>query len=263
MRPPAPSTAPATSPTPRVARALEEHVLVEVREARLARPLVGRAHAGPHLHLGHRRQVRLAQQHGDARGQLFDANARQSGRSLPDGLASAGAGRAGARLSAGSDRSLGVYVHFPFCERVCPYCDFAVVATRRLAPADEDRYVAALLARAGGRAPLFAGRAPRHDLLRRRDARASAPRLARADRRGAARGFRRRAARGHPRGEPEHARRGRLPAFRAAGVNRLSSACSPSTTPRCAARPRPRAEALPRGAAPRHGPPASRRSRST
>jgi oxygen-independent coproporphyrinogen-3 oxidase len=56
------------------------------------------------------------------------------------------------------DRSLGVYVHVPFCERVCPYCDFAVVAARRVATADEDRYVAALLAELAGRAPLFAGR---------------------------------------------------------------------------------------------------------
>jgi len=36
-----------------------------------------------------------------------------------------------------------VYIHLPFCARVCPYCDFAVVAGR-----DDltDRYVAALLA---------------------------------------------------------------------------------------------------------------------
>jgi oxygen-independent coproporphyrinogen-3 oxidase len=53
--------------------------------------------------------------------------------------------------------TLGVYVHVPFCERVCPYCDFAVVATRRLATRDEERYVAGLLAELAARVPRFAG----------------------------------------------------------------------------------------------------------
>ena len=44
-----------------------------------------------------------------------------------------------------SDPTVGVYVHVPFCERVCPYCDFAVVAARRLAPDAEQRYVDAVL----------------------------------------------------------------------------------------------------------------------
>jgi oxygen-independent coproporphyrinogen III oxidase len=35
----------------------------------------------------------------------------------------------------------GVYVHIPFCDRICPYCDFAVVRTRESAI---DRYCAAL-----------------------------------------------------------------------------------------------------------------------
>jgi oxygen-independent coproporphyrinogen-3 oxidase len=53
--------------------------------------------------------------------------------------------------------SVGVYVHVPFCERVCPYCDFAVVAARRL-PADrEARYVDALLAELELRRVAFAG----------------------------------------------------------------------------------------------------------
>ncbi|MEN8161291.1 MAG: radical SAM family heme chaperone HemW [Myxococcota bacterium] len=60
--------------------------------------------------------------------------------------------------SQNADRTLGVYLHVPFCERVCPYCDFAVVAARRLAAADEERYVAALLAELEGRAARYAGR---------------------------------------------------------------------------------------------------------
>lgn len=43
--------------------------------------------------------------------------------------------------------TLGVYLHVPFCERICPYCDFAVVRVgRRLDPAHEARTVNALLA---------------------------------------------------------------------------------------------------------------------
>jgi oxygen-independent coproporphyrinogen-3 oxidase len=44
-----------------------------------------------------------------------------------------------------SSRDLGVYVHVPFCERVCPYCDFAVVGVGRLGRARETAYVDALL----------------------------------------------------------------------------------------------------------------------
>ncbi len=53
---------------------------------------------------------------------------------------------------------LGVYIHVPFCERICPYCDFAVVAARRLAPAAEDDYVRALLRELELRRPDFEGR---------------------------------------------------------------------------------------------------------
>jgi oxygen-independent coproporphyrinogen-3 oxidase len=49
----------------------------------------------------------------------------------------------------------GVYVHFPYCRRLCPYCDFAV-AVRRSIP--QARYEQAVLAELCARAPLFAGR---------------------------------------------------------------------------------------------------------
>ncbi|MDJ0848235.1 MAG: radical SAM family heme chaperone HemW [Myxococcota bacterium] len=53
---------------------------------------------------------------------------------------------------------VGVYVHVPFCERICPYCDFAVVAARRLEPAVEEGYVDALLAELEARRGVFEGR---------------------------------------------------------------------------------------------------------
>lgn len=40
-----------------------------------------------------------------------------------------------------ADDAGGIYVHIPFCDRICPYCDFAVVRTRESAI---DRYCAAL-----------------------------------------------------------------------------------------------------------------------
>lgn len=44
----------------------------------------------------------------------------------------------------------GAYVHIPFCARVCPYCDFAVVAGR---DGMVERYVAAVIAEIEGEAP--------------------------------------------------------------------------------------------------------------
>lgn len=126
------------------------------------------------------------------------------------------------------DGRIGVYVHVPFCERVCPYCDFAVVAARPLAADREREYVDALLAEleqraadlagpAGAPRPLaslyFGGGTP--SLL----APESVARLVAAVR-----------AR-FPGGDavettlevnPSTTERARLPGFRAAGVNRLS-----------------------------------------
>jgi len=58
---------------------------------------------------------------------------------------------------AADDGRIGVYLHVPFCERVCPYCDFAVVAARPLSAGRERAYVDALVAELAQRAPDFAG----------------------------------------------------------------------------------------------------------
>jgi coproporphyrinogen III oxidase-like Fe-S oxidoreductase len=51
---------------------------------------------------------------------------------------------------------LGVYVHYPWCRALCPYCDFPVAVARHEPPHDE--YLAAVLAELAERAPMFAGR---------------------------------------------------------------------------------------------------------
>ena len=56
------------------------------------------------------------------------------------------------------DEAVGVYLHLPYCDRICPYCDFAVVAARPLVPAVEERYVAGLLAELAARRVDFPGR---------------------------------------------------------------------------------------------------------
>ena len=49
----------------------------------------------------------------------------------------------------------GVYIHFPYCRKRCPFCDFAVHARERI---PHDRYERAVLRELELRAPLFDGR---------------------------------------------------------------------------------------------------------
>ena len=122
--------------------------------------------------------------------------------------------------------TLGVYVHVPFCERVCPYCDFAVVAARPLTEAAEERYVAALLRELAARRAAFAGRALASiyfgggtpALLRP----ASVARLVEAIRGSFAEGAPAAGLEVTLEANPSTLERERLPGFLAAGVNRLS-----------------------------------------
>jgi oxygen-independent coproporphyrinogen-3 oxidase len=52
---------------------------------------------------------------------------------------------------------VGVYVHVPWCERICPYCDFAVLAARSLPLERERSYADALRAELAARRERFAG----------------------------------------------------------------------------------------------------------
>ncbi|HEX8951372.1 MAG TPA: radical SAM family heme chaperone HemW, partial [Polyangia bacterium] len=49
----------------------------------------------------------------------------------------------------------GVYIHFPYCRKRCPYCDFAVHARARI---PHEQYAAAVRRELADRAPLFEGR---------------------------------------------------------------------------------------------------------
>jgi oxygen-independent coproporphyrinogen-3 oxidase len=58
-------------------------------------------------------------------------------------------------VSAVEARGFGVYVHFPYCRKRCPYCDFATHARQSI---PHERYARTVLAELEARAPLFAGR---------------------------------------------------------------------------------------------------------
>ena len=53
----------------------------------------------------------------------------------------------------------GIYVHFPWCRALCPYCDFAVAVPGRAGIAHDD-YLRAVLLELADRAEDFAGRVP-------------------------------------------------------------------------------------------------------
>jgi oxygen-independent coproporphyrinogen-3 oxidase len=122
-----------------------------------------------------------------------------------------------------SEASVGVYIHIPFCERVCPYCDFAVVGVRELERSREDRYIEALLCELEARRGAFAGCALASLYLG-----GGTPSLCHPD--SIERIVRAVAAAFPAAGEvettlevnPSTVERERLPDFRAAGVNRVS-----------------------------------------
>ncbi len=122
------------------------------------------------------------------------------------------------------DGEVGVYLHLPFCERICPYCDFAVVAARPLEPAVEARYVETLLRELDQRRAAFAGRELATIYLG-----GGTPSLLSVDAIGRLIEAVHRAFAAGPGPvettlelNPSTAERARLPGFRAAGVDRLS-----------------------------------------
>ena len=114
-------------------------------------------------------------------------------------------------------------MHVPWCERICPYCDFAVLATRALPPELEARYVDALRAELEVRLPRYAGRRLASLYLG-----GGTPSLLTPEALGRLIGAVRAAFPAHAEPEitlevnPSSLECARLPAFRAAGVNRIS-----------------------------------------
>ena len=116
--------------------------------------------------------------------------------------------------------TLGVYVHFPYCAVHCPYCDFAVSTER---PIPQERYTAAVLAELRLRAPAFRGLEARSLYLGGGTPSLWAPERV-AEVVAAARATLRLPAGAEVTLEanPESSDPGRLAAYAAAGVNRLS-----------------------------------------
>ncbi len=122
--------------------------------------------------------------------------------------------------------TVGVYVHIPFCERVCPYCDFAVVAARSIGEDVERRYVDAVLRELDQAAPAFEGRALASLYLGGGTPSLFRPAALERIRAAVERRFE---AVASPEGveitlevNPSTVERERLPGFREAGINRLS-----------------------------------------
>jgi len=117
-------------------------------------------------------------------------------------------------------RPFGVYVHFPWCTHRCPYCDFAVTTE---AQPGERRYARAVLAELALRAAAFDGLAPASLYVGGGTPSLWDPQDVREVLGAIRERFR------FPAGaevtlevNPESCDRGRLAAFRAAGVNRVS-----------------------------------------
>jgi putative oxygen-independent coproporphyrinogen III oxidase len=73
--------------------------------------------------------------------QLYESTPTKSGVDLVDGHRLVGCLPDAPELADAAAGWSGAYVHIPFCARVCPYCDFAVVAGQ---DQPEERYVAAV-----------------------------------------------------------------------------------------------------------------------
>jgi oxygen-independent coproporphyrinogen-3 oxidase len=117
---------------------------------------------------------------------------------------------------------LGVYLHVPFCERICPYCDFPVVAARTLGRATEERYVAALQGELAARRGDFAGRTLATIYLGGGTPSLLAPESVRALVAAVRAAFPGEPAEVTLEVNPSTLERERLPGFRAAGVDRVS-----------------------------------------